>query len=771
MSRWVTRSKLLWYALAALLLLMAFRGQAAVPRQQPPATAKKAAPAAQRAPTPQRKPAPAPRKMAPAKPAPQKLPPVATETKPSEADPAEVQAPAPAAGPALSREEKAFYYDLSMLLAGPHRLSGSRPNAAAAEYIAHQLKSLALDDIFFLDMPVWQTVTERCELIVEGELIPLWPVHPNISVPPVTPPEGISGALVYVGAGEAENYGDRSVEGKIVVLDYDSFDNWHRAFVLGAKAVIFLGNGSETPPSSKYSGVPKNQIRLYASTAELHGVDLRVDHDEAILKSKVVWRESQGRNIIARIRGTAPDFSPERIEPEAVVLSTHYDSFGVIPELAPGARGAANVAALLETAQKLKSKPPKRDVILLFLDNDARGNQGAREVYEALEMPEEKAASLTSEHQQELSHVSAMRDLLLKQGLGFAPGGLFQAPAALWLKRKLQDLAGQVSDDIKKELELLRFVTARQEKESGVTRKRREFLETTGLRWDEVRRALHEDKFGKFVVFKLAAARGKGADAQEAKQYQKIFVRLRHDALGIFDRRMAELRDSIAIDRQRNLLREAMASSGKKEWVVLHVEYNLSDGGPTWGVVVSDWNRLLFPFRPARTDGDAPGYYGPVLNAFNDSAKQLNLKRLDVKTFTDPDLGLSFAPGPFISAGNVAGEYGLYNVSIMTGYDRRLRDGHPADRLESLDWRSLREQGIEATALIEGLADSQSISLPRVFKAVVGSHYPTWEAGKAAGNYVGIQVSGSLKEDRPAAGAVLAVWPVSKDANPVGQWT
>src|SRR6185436_16233729 len=106
---------------------------------------------------------------------------------------------------------------------------------------------------------------------VGDRVIPLHALRPNVTVPPVTPPEGLTGPLVYAGKGAITDYGDRSADGAIVVLDYESFDNWERAFALGAQAVIFLGSGNETVPKPKFVGVPVNQVRLYASPRELGG--------------------------------------------------------------------------------------------------------------------------------------------------------------------------------------------------------------------------------------------------------------------------------------------------------------------------------------------------------------------------------------------------------------------------------------------------------------------------------------------------------------------
>ena len=138
------------------------------------------------------------------------------------------------------------------------------------------------------------------------------------------------------------------------------------------------------------------------------------------LHSRVTWHNRRGRNLIARVRGTDPGFAPDRKEPEAVVVAAAYDSFGIVPELSPGARGAANVAALIELAGKLVANPPKRHMLLMFLDGQARAFQGAREVYSSLHLGRAEAEALESERRGELEHVRAMHQLLETDGLTFA---------------------------------------------------------------------------------------------------------------------------------------------------------------------------------------------------------------------------------------------------------------------------------------------------------------------------------------------------------------
>lgn len=77
-------------------------------------------------------------------------------------------------------------------------------------------------------------------------------------------------------------------------------------------------------------------------------------------------------NIVVRLPGSASD----RLRRPALLLATHYDSgkttFGA-------ARGAAQTAALIETARALKNGPAHaNDVLLLFMDGEDVGGLGAK---------------------------------------------------------------------------------------------------------------------------------------------------------------------------------------------------------------------------------------------------------------------------------------------------------------------------------------------------------------------------------------------------------
>jgi len=222
--------------------------------------------------------------------------------------------------------EAAFLADMKALTAAPHRLAGSPEGQKAAEYVEGRLAQMGITDLYTFDTPVWQLRILRCQLTVGQATVDLLPMRPNLTVPPATPPEGLSGPVLYVGKGETADYGDRSASGAIVVLDYDCLDNWQRAFALGAKAVVFIGSPTATSTHPKHLSIPANLVRLYAPPEVLAKLDLRKDYPAGTVVSHLRWEPATARSVFAFLPGTDPIYDPERAKPEVLVLSADVDT-------------------------------------------------------------------------------------------------------------------------------------------------------------------------------------------------------------------------------------------------------------------------------------------------------------------------------------------------------------------------------------------------------------------------------------------------------------
>ena len=662
---------------------------------------------------------------------------------------------------------------------------------------------------------------------VGGVVLQLQPLRPNLVVPPTTPEGGITGRLVYVGRGELSDYGDRGVEGAVVVLDYDSFDAWHRAFALGASAVVFLDRGGVVegdegvavgvPPDPKHTSLPANQPRFYVTQAgaKAAGVDLMEGADEVTLHSEVAWRLGEGRNVVGVLRGSDASFaSPGRGTGESVVLAANLDTFGVVPTRSPGARSAANVAALLEAAQRLKAAGTRRDVIFLFVDNQARYHQGAREFYDAIYMDAATHLALAAEHQAEYDALADVRDILTLtdddgwEGAARAVTPPVGMPGRELMLDMLRQTADWTRDDLAKEAQLIRLrwlQTPGEVAESVIAE--RDAIQTDYdrrmERVSDVQRALHNKDMDGLVRTRIDVTDGDEAVMAERAAYEETLEGLVEATLSRVRRRLAELSLLMRMDRQREALRVAVrnvaftqAQDTKKErearlrdaagetltYITLHVTYNLGDAGLVWGPVAGDWSGEFAGWQRPQSAADAPGAYGRVMaglrdvvggaaSAYREESGDMPTEvgtpgggsesdwTLDPDTLSEPTQGLTFVGGPFVVSGSVAGGYSVPNLAMMTGHDALVRDGHPLDTVEHLDEANLHRQAKQATALLAAAIDSPALSLDRSFQFLMASKRPGWADGTRSGDYASLRVSGALSENRPAAGALIAVWP------------
>ncbi len=610
---------------------------------------------------------------------------------------------------------------------------GSEEGRAAGAYVERRLRRIGGCEVFVLDMPTWALVPVRCELTVDTVTVELAPMSPNISVAPVTGEEGISGPLRYVGSGEYAEYGTRPLENAIAVLDYNSQETWQRAFSMGARAVIFVGGAEATPNFPKHVGVPANLVRLYAGPEVLDRIDLRSDHAQATVVSHVAWKKATGRNVLAFLPGTDPAFARERTEPEMLVLSAALDSWGEVPNRAEGARGAANVAALLEAVRYMRDHRPRRDVLFVFSDGQAFLHEGMRTVYDALMRKTKLAQQLTDEHREQLAHVEKLIAALREDKEIIASTSPLQSAAVKFL----MSTAYNRYSDLHQEMIALRIETPKGEKDSKGFLEQEKELQRSLDRWNDALGALDKAALGRIG---------------------SVWEELKARSIGHLEKSRTELEEHVRIDAQVKALQEKLAG----RWIVLHAEYNLSDGGPCWGPVVGGdaSGRSTVNVGSDAASSDNAGYYPTVFKALRAASSSLpSTSALQREVLKDPVLTAQYVPGRFISGNTVAGTFGIYNMALMTYHDGRLRDGHPADNLGNLDWRTLRRYAFEATVFMRELAQQEAISLPRVFSDLSSSSYSRWSNGRSTGYYVGLRVSGSLAEDRPATDAVLTAWP------------
>ena len=244
----------------------------------------------------------------------------------------------------------------------------------AFEYVKGQLEKLGLK-VEVQEFEVVVPVEEEVYLEVGGERIPAHIIWPNgmIMVSP-TPPEGIRGRLVYGGFGSLEEFDGKEVEGSIVVLEFNSLDSWLTAADLGARAVVFLEPKSSNryEALSKFVLAPIKFTRVYVAGKYADEVrELAKRGAEARLVVRASLARVKAYNVVAFVNGT------DRPS-DVIVVATHFDTWSVVPAIAPGAREALGVAYLLELARLLAEHPPKRSVWIAALSGHWQALAGAK---------------------------------------------------------------------------------------------------------------------------------------------------------------------------------------------------------------------------------------------------------------------------------------------------------------------------------------------------------------------------------------------------------
>jgi len=268
---------------------------------------------------------------------------------------------------------------------GPRGL-GQPGHAAVGQFLAEQLRGMGLAVITREDT-VAAPVTETAEILgSDGAALPgvtLHPFLPNLFQPIATPGGGLQGRLVLLDDETIRTRPDFS--GVIGVVDMAvppaSFAlQWTRYAQLGIEGLILTHREGIAPDwlplwqeNTMVSALPVNFLRAFSGPEILEhlGQDVNV-------RLKQRYRAVPNTSIVARIGSE----SPAR---EALVVTGHYDAYGLLPSLADGSMQAYSPASVLALAQALipYRKTLTRDVIFVLDGAEMMGGVGEAAVISA----------------------------------------------------------------------------------------------------------------------------------------------------------------------------------------------------------------------------------------------------------------------------------------------------------------------------------------------------------------------------------------------------
>jgi hypothetical protein len=274
-------------------------------------------------------------------------------------------------------------HSIDFLASFDSRMTGQPGNAAAADWIEAQLQALDLGGVVHREtFPV--TVPAELggsRLLVKawGETVALYGLWPNGPRTTTVPPEGVAAPMTWVGNGEYSDFDGQQIDGRIVLMEFNSWDHWVRLAALGARAVVFVEPEATSYRQTldKYLEAPIDVPRFWIGADDGNRLRRRLLDGPEVdvhLHSRMDWVQRPAWNIWVEVPAAGAD---SVLAAERIIVEAYYDGISIAPSLAPAAEAAASAAALLELARHLREHPPGRNVLLLFAGAHFQSLSGA----------------------------------------------------------------------------------------------------------------------------------------------------------------------------------------------------------------------------------------------------------------------------------------------------------------------------------------------------------------------------------------------------------
>ncbi|OGF45252.1 MAG: hypothetical protein A2452_10065 [Candidatus Firestonebacteria bacterium RIFOXYC2_FULL_39_67] len=258
------------------------------------------------------------------------------------------------------------------------RVSGYPGCDKAADYILSEFRKAGLTGIKEFEFEVVVPVDKGAKLKINRSKkeIQIYSVWPNLARTSTLPPEGITGNIYYTGDADISNFNGKEIKGSIILADFNCDTKWLNAFMLGAKAVIFVepDDTERREAENKFLGVPANLPRFFISKKEAAQFIGQKGDVSVTLTAKMTWEKRKSKNIIGYIEG-----SDAKLKSECMIINSYYDSMSIVPAVAPGAESACGISAFLEMAKYASKNRPGRTVAFLATSAHFEGLVGMRE--------------------------------------------------------------------------------------------------------------------------------------------------------------------------------------------------------------------------------------------------------------------------------------------------------------------------------------------------------------------------------------------------------
>lgn len=266
------------------------------------------------------------------------------------------------------------------------RYSGYSGCDAAAEYIRQYFQNLGLVDVEFHEFNVTVPIDYGASISLLGHdgkekwVLKAYTLEPNMVQLSLRSHEGLTGKLVYVGKGYLEEMSKKEIEDSIVLMDFSgSKDNWINAAKLGAKAVVFIGEGDRYDAIKKSLWIPLDFPRIFVPEPDGSMLKEAINETVRVLYN-MRFEQRTAKNVIGFIYG-------KKMPEQSLILTAYYDSYSITPSFAPGAQESLGISTLLELARffseySKRERGPDRTIMFVAFAGHNQALLGAREFTE-----------------------------------------------------------------------------------------------------------------------------------------------------------------------------------------------------------------------------------------------------------------------------------------------------------------------------------------------------------------------------------------------------
>ncbi|MYL83017.1 ABC transporter permease [Desulfovibrio aerotolerans] len=606
------------------------------------------------------------------------------------------------------------------------RSPGSPGASAAADALEAYFKGLGVGEVGRLRYRAPAMVHGPTRLSVAGGgQTTLTPLALNAFTPGSIPPEGLTGPLVYAGAGSYRDFDGTSPQDAIVLMDLHSGRNWQAAAQLGAKAVVYIDDSPAERPADngvfqdKFELTPVRFPRFLLSGAQASQLlgdyrSLKGDPagQSATLAAKAAWEPVVASNIHLLIPGTDPALAGQLL-----VVDAAYDAGALTPGQAPGADEAASVAALVRLARRLAAEPPARPTLLLATSGRSQSLVGLREFFAALRGKGKDLRSQYRDLTESVRHADTLLASLDRLTAGGEEGGKLLADPAVreTLLETLKDEVDVVTT------RLMRLRLAGKDRDETA-------IAALATRRGDLRRIMWRDDFVQLPPSEAAALMALVPAAKTR----------------LADTRAAAAAEAECVESARDL-RKLLGDRDIAAQVSLHLSSH-GDG------VGSFYQGFAFAVKPDVNPGQAYGRINRSLGAAAEAAGKAaglptNYYRDGMRADRQhPWQGL--LPDRPALGGEFANIAGVLGITLATVGDARQAWGTPGDTPARVDFASLASQG---RFVVDVLASMTAADFE------VGEKRPRNVFSTLTGRVNFIR-QGELFPDRPAPGTVVCVY-------------